>query len=169
MTYSPVLTARQIAAYHRGTAQIKVSHLAIWFTIWAQEFQDDAALMALYHDVDQWLPRCMKACGADPKGHVANPVKKRAEAEIQQIERARIAAIGNVPLSMPAWAAWWVYMDAVIHDVVCCWPGGRAQCWLSLGAAVEAIARAMLRRAGGEGEEAGSGLYEQAMKVVGWA
>lgn len=168
MTYPPILTARQIAAYHRGTVQIKVSHLAIWLTLWAKEFEGNANLMALYQDVAYWLPRCMKACGADPKGHVANPVKKRADIEIQQIERTRIAAIGNMPLSPTAWAAWWVYMDAVIHDVVCCWPGGRAQCWLSLDSAVEAIARAMLRSTEGEGEEAGAGLYEQVIEAIPW-
>lgn len=162
---------RVLAAIAKGTVQIKCSHLAVWLTHFGAAYQGDAAMMAHYKTVADWLEICLKACGADGKRKtIAASVERRAQDEIQTIERVRISIIGSFPQTPAAWASLFVYHDAVIWDVVCCWSDGQRQCWTNLGLAIEALARALLAKSANpdDAERRGRELYERAMEVVGW-
>lgn len=165
---TPSRDPRVLAAIVKGTVQIKCSHLAVWITHFGTEHQGDEEMMAHYTAVSEALEDCMAACDANNDKMISSPTRRRASEEIHAIEKIRIATIGSFPKTPQAWASLFTFLDAAIWDVVCTWEGGEAECWTSLGLAIEGLAKALMARFDDDGkaEVAGWSIYEKTRETI---
>lgn len=175
-------------AHARGTVLVKLTILEICLSRIESDFEHTKKERAHLLKVRGWLMRCWEAAGAPPQkktidtaGNVvwlpagkakplAAPLQRRIDDEPAAFDRAVKAVVG-VGLTLDKWASILVALDALIHDVVCTWEGGKAACWRYFGQTWETMAQTFLAACedADGAERSGTEIYLKATEVTGWA
>ena len=178
MTYPPtkppkaaLRVMRQDRAHALGTTIIKLTCVEVALIALEDVFKDDKAHAAHLKKIRRWLESCWRTAGQGQRRKLSAALLRRVDDESAMVDAARLSVVGR-EWTVPAWASWLVCLDALIHDVICTWPGGHAACWRYLGQTWETLARRFLAGAGGgagQAEADGWEIYEQIVEVTGWA
>lgn len=175
MTYPPTpqppKALRQERAHATGTVIIKLTCVEVSLLALEDAFRDEPAEAAHLKKIRRWLESCWRTAGQGQKRKLSAALLRRVDDESALVDAARRSVIGE-DWTVPAWAAWLVCLDALIHDVICTWPGGHSACWRYLGQTWETLARRFLAGAGddaGEAEDMGTRIYLETVEVTGWA
>ena len=178
MTYPPakppkaaIRTLRQDRAHALGTTIIKLTCVEVALIALEDVFKDDKTHTAHLKKVRRWLESCWRTVGQGQKRKLSAALLRRVDDESAMVDAARLSVVGQ-EWTVAAWAAWLVCLDALVHDVICTWPGGHAACWRYLGQTWETLARRFLTGSGdaaGQAEADGTEIYERIVEVTGWA
>lgn len=175
MTYPPIpqqpKALRQERAHATGTVIIKLTCVEVSLLALEDAFRDEPAEAARLKKIRRWLESCWRTVGQGQRRKLSAALLRRVDDESALVDAARRAVIGE-DWTVAAWAAWLVCLDALIHDVICTWPGGHSACWRYLGQTWETLARRFLAGAGGDAggaEELGTAIYLETVEVTGWA
>lgn len=165
----PASNARIARAHAAGTVTIKLISVDVTLQRLELAYADVPEAMAHLAKIRRWLMRCWESVGAGKK-KLSAALQRRADAETAKIDEIRASILGG-DWSAEHWTAWMIALDALIHDVVCCWEGGKTACWRYLGQTWETLARQYLAQCqdGGRAEEMGTAIYLEAVEVLGWA
>ena len=175
MTYPPTppqsKALRQERAHALGTVIIKLTCVEVALIALEDVFKDDRPESAHLKKIRRWLESCWRTVGQGQKRKLSAALLRRVDDESAMVDAARLSVVGR-EWTVAAWAAWLVCIDALIHDVICTWPGGHAACWRHLGQTWETLAKRFLAGAGdaaGRAEEMGTRIYLETVEVTGWA
>jgi hypothetical protein len=164
----PPSNARIAKAHAAGTVTIKLISVDVTLQRLELAYAEIPEAMANLKKIRRWLTRCWESVGAGKK-KLSAAVQRRADAETAAIDTIRARVLGT-DWTAEHWTAWMIALDALIHDVVCCWEGGKAACWRYLGQTWDTLARRYLAQCqdGGRAEEMGTRIYLETVEALGW-
>lgn len=169
MACAIVRNIRVLKARTLGTIQIKLTCVEITLAQLENVFAHDKAESAHLAKVRRWLERCWRSVGHGTGLKLSAEVMRRADRESAVVDDSRKAVIGKMA-TVDSWAAYLIALDALIHDVVCTWEGGKAACWRYLGMTWETLTRRFLAgcEAPDKAEENGTEIYLRIVEGTGW-
>jgi len=170
-TPQPPKVLRQERAHALGTVIIKLTCVEVSLLALEDAFRDEPAEAAHLKKIRRWLESCWRTVGQGQRRKLSAALLRRVDDESALVDKARRSVIGE-DWTAEAWAAWLVCLDALIHDVICTWPGGHSACWRYLGQTWETLARRFLAGAGDgadRAEEMGTKIYERIDGKTRWA
>lgn len=179
MTYPPTPTThtpkalvrnvRQEKAHAHGTVVIKLTCVEVALMRLEEAFAHDKPALAHLAKIRRWLESCWRSAGQGSKRKLSAAVLRRVDDETAMVDAAKVAVTGT-EWTVDVWASWLVCLDALIHDVVCTWEGGKTAGWRYLGMTWESLARQFLKAAedGDRAEENGTAIYERIVEELEW-
>lgn len=170
MACAAVRNIRVEKAHTLGTIQIKLTCVEITLAQLENVFAHDKAESAHLRKVRHWLERCWRSVGQGTGRKLSAEVMRRADRESAVVDDSRKAVIGKMA-TVDSWAAYLIALDALIHDVVCLWEGGKTACWRYLDQTWETVARRFLAACEDpdKAEENGTEIYLLIVDGNGWA
>lgn len=161
---------RRLKAHATGTVIIKLICLDVTQESLTQAFEGDAEALAHLNDMRGWLNDCWATTGAGSGKKLSTELLRRADREKKAVDKARVAVIGDCT-TVPAWAAWLVCLDALLHDTVVQWEGAADPCWQSLAQAWDSLADKFSGACidDDRAEEIGTELYFRLVEELKWA